>query len=142
MKRDYSSISITDIWERIYSKIKEKRYTLSQVSEKLGIPEPTLKGWKQYNRLPDALTILNMADLFNVSFKWLLTGEGEEKEKIVISEKEEKFLADLTEAERFEIQSLFVQFLRLTDEQQFAVKSICETYHRYNMQKNLLNKKN
>jgi len=63
----------------------------TQVKERTNINNKTLSGYENDVSEPDTNTLVTLAELYGVSFKWLLTGTGEMAEKE--SKDEEDFLA-------------------------------------------------
>lgn len=63
----------------------------TQVKERSNINNKTLSGYENDVSEPDTNTLVTLAELYGVSFKWLLTGTGEMTEKE--SKNEEDFLA-------------------------------------------------
>jgi transcriptional regulator with XRE-family HTH domain len=54
----------------------------AEIARKLKISEPAAKNYLE-GRVPDAQTLLQIADLTNCSLHWLLTGEGPVEREIV-----------------------------------------------------------
>ena len=66
------------IFERIKSLLKEQSKTKKDLSEALGIGINTIKRWETENRIPNATTLLGIADYFGVSVEYL-KGESDER---------------------------------------------------------------
>jgi len=66
-----------------------KGFTQIQVKEKTKINNKTLSGYEKNVSEPDSKTLSLLADLYEVSYRWLLTGEGQIEEKD-FSEQDEK----------------------------------------------------
>ncbi len=54
----------------------------AEIARKLKISEPAAKNYLE-GRVPDAQTLIQIADLTNCSLHWLLTGEGPKEREIV-----------------------------------------------------------
>lgn len=70
----------------------------TEVMKRVNINNKTLSGYENNVSDPDTNTLVILAELYDVSHQWLLTGEGKMKvsENITLSEKEEQSLvADL-----------------------------------------------
>lgn len=88
------------IFERIKSLLKEQSKTKKDLSEALGIGINTIKRWETENRIPNATTLLGIADYFGVSVEYL-KGETDVRGSAAVPSLTEEQLALL-----FEIKSL------------------------------------
>lgn len=64
-----------EIFERL---MKANGYTAYKVSVETGIAQSTLSDWKKGKSTPKADKLQKIADLFNVSLNYLMTGEEKE----------------------------------------------------------------
>ena len=65
-----------DLYEKIKELAKQKKVSIRQVEEKLGIANGTIRRWGKTN--PSVKTVKSVADYFNVSVDYLL-GRAEAK---------------------------------------------------------------
>ncbi|MDA7427381.1 helix-turn-helix domain-containing protein [Primorskyibacter aestuariivivens] len=63
--------------DRVAAAREQAGMTQSQLAKRLGVKLKTLKDWEQDISEPRANRLSMMAGLLNVSFMWLLNGEGE-----------------------------------------------------------------
>lgn len=72
---------MTTIGERL--KIARQRAGLkqTQVRDRININNKTLSGYENNVSEPDVTTLVTLAELYEVSYKWLLTGKDEENQK-------------------------------------------------------------
>jgi len=61
-------------WTRVKQEIKAHRYSQKKLAENLGVPMQTLWGWIHYNRIPDAVTVCQIAETLGVSVEYLVRG--------------------------------------------------------------------
>lgn len=76
--------------ERIRALRQEKELTQEQLAERLGVSRRTVSRWETGSNLPDLDLLLELADLFAVDLRELLTGEGETARQIAAYSDEEK----------------------------------------------------
>ncbi|NYZ58799.1 helix-turn-helix domain-containing protein [Lactococcus lactis] len=62
-----------DLYEKIKELAKQKKVSIRQVEEKLGIANGTIRRWGKTN--PSVKTVKSVADYFNVSVDYLLGGD-------------------------------------------------------------------
>lgn len=78
----------------------------TQVKERTNINNKTLSGYENNVSEPDAATLAILADLYGVSYKWLLTGEGSMiNESNKLSDQAEKDIAKRIQKFREEIEN-------------------------------------
>lgn len=65
----------------------------TQVKERTNINNKTLSGYENNVSEPDAATLSTLAELYGVSYKWLLSGEGSMIEKKPLISKDERDIA-------------------------------------------------
>ncbi len=70
-----------------------KGLTQVQVRDRTNINNKTLSGYEKNVSEPDSKTLGVLADLYGVSYKWLLTGKGNIEEHFPLNEKEERDVA-------------------------------------------------
>lgn len=103
---------MTTLGERLRIARERKGLTQIQVKEKTNINNKTLSGYENNVSEPDTRTLVALAELYEVSYKWLLTGEGKidnessdwdsklpdltEKDERDIAEELEKIINDLS----------------------------------------------
>jgi transcriptional regulator with XRE-family HTH domain len=63
-----------DLYEKIKELAKQKKVSIRQVEEKLGIANGTIRRWGKTN--PSVKTVKSVADYFNVSVDYLLGRAG------------------------------------------------------------------
>lgn len=80
--------------ERIDSLLKENNLCRADIERGTGINEGTIRGWYK-GRVPSAETLLLVAQYFNVTVEWLLTGESDSQDKHPIFSKEERELIEI-----------------------------------------------
>lgn len=67
---------MTTLGDRLKIARERKGYTQVYVRERTNINNKTLSGYEKGVSEPDAKTLSVLADLYEVSHKWLLTGKG------------------------------------------------------------------
>lgn len=67
----------TELGARLRKAREEKRLTQQQVAEMLGVHNSTLGKYELGKREPDFKTILRLADIYEVSPIWIITGQNE-----------------------------------------------------------------
>ncbi|NLY78910.1 MAG: helix-turn-helix transcriptional regulator, partial [Lysinibacillus sp.] len=78
----------------------------TQVKERTNINNKTLSGYENNVSEPDAATLAILADLYGVSYKWLLTGEGSMiNESNKLTDKDSKDIAKRIQKFREEIEN-------------------------------------
>lgn len=65
----------------------------TQVKERTNINNKTLSGYENNVSEPDRTTLITLANLYDVSFEWLMTGEGKLSDAKVNTPKDEKDIA-------------------------------------------------
>ncbi|HIV86989.1 MAG TPA: helix-turn-helix domain-containing protein [Candidatus Pygmaiobacter gallistercoris] len=75
---------------RIGALRREKGLTQEQLAERLGVSRRTVSRWETGSNLPDLDLLLELADLFSVELRMLLTGEGETARQLADYAGEEK----------------------------------------------------
>lgn len=66
--------------ERLEMLLAEKKETRTHLAEVIGITNQSFSDWKKRGTIPNADIVLKIANYFNVSVDWLITGT--EKENI------------------------------------------------------------
>ena len=61
---------------------KEKNITMKKLGEKIGVAESTISLYESGKRQPDNVTLLKIADYFNVSVDYLLGRNNTEKKPV------------------------------------------------------------
>ena len=61
--------------ERFFKLLNERCITQKEFCEATGIPKQTMSGWKKRNTDPPASLITTIANYFDVSVEYILTGE-------------------------------------------------------------------
>jgi len=64
-------------WTRVKQEIKAHRYSQKKLAENLGVPMQTLWGWIHYNRIPDAVTVCQIAETLGVTVEYLIRGNDD-----------------------------------------------------------------
>ena len=115
----------------IYEKLlNEKGVKTSQVSKATGISSVTFTDWKKGKSSPKTDKLQKIADYFNVTIEYLLTGNTQEKKErdYSLSIKEQEKLDD--EAKKI-IEELSMSFSKdkdsLSEEDYFAVENAIRT---------------
>lgn len=87
---------MSTLGERLRIARERKGLKQTQVKEKTNINNKTLSGYENNVSEPDTNTLVKLADLYEVSYRWLLTGKGDIKEgdkKDDLTEKDERDIA-------------------------------------------------
>ncbi|WP_121639663.1 helix-turn-helix domain-containing protein [Virgibacillus sp. Bac330] len=88
---------MSTLGERLRKAREKKGLKQIQVKQKTNINNKTLSGYENDVSEPDANTLAVLADLYEVSYKWLLTGKGKMMENedthVPLTEKDEKDIA-------------------------------------------------
>ena len=77
----FSILGVTIMYEIFAKLLKAKGCTAYQVSKATGIAQSTLSDWKSGKSVPKADKIQKIADFFDVSADYLMTGEEKEDGK-------------------------------------------------------------
>lgn len=67
-------------YERLQALMNSKQLTQKQLADDLSIRQNTISDWKNKGNLPQGETAIKIAQYFNVSLDYLLTGEDKNKE--------------------------------------------------------------
>lgn len=113
----------------------------TQVKERTNINNKTLSGYENNVSEPDTATLSTLAELYGVTYKWLLSGEGSMIEKKSLNSKEERDIAKRLEAFKEEIENsdgLAFSGEPLSDE---AKESLIESMEHIFRQTQRINKK-
>lgn len=78
--------------ERFFYLLEKNNITQKEFSQKTGIPTQTISGWKTRKTDPPANLISSIADFFNVSCDFILTGNEKSNECYYYSNNNEEFL--------------------------------------------------
>lgn len=70
--------------------LKERGETAYKVAKETGISQPTLSDWKNGKSVPKADKLQKIADHFNVSLDYLMTGKEPEEKESVLTPKDER----------------------------------------------------
>lgn len=84
--KDYYDANVTTFWNRVHKLCREKKLTLSFVSKEIGYNERTLIVLKCKRSMPTEEKARKMAELFGVSYEFLVKGlfaEGDGKRYFV-----------------------------------------------------------
>ena len=65
-------------WDRCDSVLYNQGKTLKSVSDSIGVPYPTLKGWRCRNVFPKVELIASISEVLGTSLDFLLTGKESE----------------------------------------------------------------
>jgi len=68
---------VEPIVERIAGLLKQRKMTATALTAKLNMPTSAVSEWKKGKTKPSVETLMKIADIFNVSISWLLTGNEE-----------------------------------------------------------------
>ena len=68
---------MTTLGERLRIARDRKGFSQVQVKERTSINNKTLSGYEKDVSEPDTKTLSVLADLYEVNYRWLLTGEGD-----------------------------------------------------------------
>lgn len=108
--------------DRLTSLRKEKKLTQQDMASKLEIARTTYASYEQGHRQPDYDTLKKIADFFEVSIDYLLTGNKattspDEMWQELLDPKKRVFFKDLQEAPEEKIEELieFWEFLKTRD---------------------------
>lgn len=63
-----------EFWKRIKNLIKNSLTTQRKLALTLGFPERAIEHWIHENKFPDVAQVYKIAQYFDVSMEWLLTG--------------------------------------------------------------------
>lgn len=96
---------MTTLGERLRIARDRKGFSQVQVKERTNINNKTLSGYEKDISEPDTRTLSVLADLYEVDYKWLLTGKGNMKEKEALTDKDEKDIAKRMERMREDLLS-------------------------------------
>lgn len=67
-------ILFMDFFERLSLLLKTKGISQKQLADSLGIRQATISDWKNKGNLPQGETAIKIADYFDISLDYLLTG--------------------------------------------------------------------
>lgn len=84
---------MTTLGDRLKIARERKGFTQVYVRERTNINNKTLSGYEKNVSEPDTKTIGLLAELYEVSYKWLLTGRGSIEETQALTNKDEKDIA-------------------------------------------------
>ena len=62
-------------YHRLEPFLTEKKMSQKELADIAGVTPPSVFEWKNQGTMPMADTAIKIADYFNVSVKWLITGE-------------------------------------------------------------------
>ena len=65
-----------DFSSRLDKVLKENNMTALQLTQKLGIGRTTINDWKRGKSTPSPNVLAEIADIFNLTLDWLITGNG------------------------------------------------------------------
>lgn len=75
-KNDHFNEAVATFGDRLEAAREAKGLTVVSLAEKIGVDERTVEGWESNTDEPRANRIQLLAGLLNVSFAWLISGEG------------------------------------------------------------------
>ncbi|MCL2793019.1 MAG: helix-turn-helix domain-containing protein [Spirochaetaceae bacterium] len=104
-----------DCWQRIQDIVDSQNTTWTWIAERIGIKQQTLSQWVKKDRLPDIISAIKIARLFNMSVPYFMHGKDDKAiapEIIEIAKKIEK----LSPKEKDEIMLLLNHKLANRDE--------------------------
>jgi transcriptional regulator with XRE-family HTH domain len=111
-----------DFGERLRWCRDKKGLTQKFVAEKIGVKNNTLSSYESGKRQPDYETLKKLADLYEVSIDYILTGEdqqgsSDEMWKELLDPQKQIFFKDLMDAPEEKIQELirFWEFIKERD---------------------------
>ena len=76
--------NVKEIIDRMKKATNSRTY--DELAHKLGVSLSALNSWKQRGKVPDK-NILKCAQMYNIDYNWLLTGEGEMYSKAMVKSK-------------------------------------------------------
>ena len=107
--------TVLDCWQRIQDIVDSQNTTWTWIAERIGIKQQTLSQWVKKDRLPDIISAIKIARLFNMSVPYFMHGKDDKAiapEIIEIAKKIEK----LSPKEKDEIMLLLNHKLANRDE--------------------------
>src|SRR5690625_1175298 len=72
---------MSTLGDRLRLARERKGFTQVQVRERTNINNKTLSGYEKGVSEPDTKTIVTLAELYEVSYRWLISGQGQIKEQ-------------------------------------------------------------
>lgn len=138
---------MSTLGERLRLARDKKGLKQTQVKERTNINNKTLSGYENNVSEPDTNTLATLADLYEVSYKWLLTGKGNMEETTVnqLTEKDESDIAKRMEKMRKDLlegnaggEGLSFKGEPMSEE---AMESLLESLEILERQTTLINKK-
>lgn len=84
---------MTTLGDRLRIARDRKGFTQVKVKERTNINNKTLSGYEKNVSEPDTETLSVLADLYEVSYEWLMTGKGSIERENLLTEKDEKDIA-------------------------------------------------
>lgn len=102
--------------DRIKQIRKAHKLTQVEFGEKIGVKGNTVTGYETGLRNPTDAVILSICREFNVSERWLRTGEGEPTIKLTRNQEIAKFLNDVMKLPDEDIKKQFIDALSKLDE--------------------------
>ena len=76
-KRNEMEVVLLTINERLFQLLTDQRQTQKGLADFIGVNERNIATWKARGSDPPAKLISKIADFFNVSIEWMLTGEDQ-----------------------------------------------------------------
>ncbi len=138
---------MSTLGERLRLARDKKGLKQTQVKDRTNINNKTLSGYENNVSEPDTNTLATLADLYEVSYKWLLTGKGNmeettsnqltKKDESDIAKRMEKIRKDLVEGNA-DGEGLSFKGEPMSEE---AMESLLESLEILERQTTLINKK-
>lgn len=85
---------MSTLGERLKIARERKGFSQMQVKERTNIHNKTLSGYENDVSEPDTKTLITLAELYEVSYKWLLTGKGNMTEENINEDEMDPELQD------------------------------------------------
>ncbi|MBR0519098.1 helix-turn-helix domain-containing protein [bacterium] len=120
------------MYEIIKLLLEEKGISFYKLSKDTGITESTFSQWKKGTNKPSTKILNLLANYFNVSIAFLLgysNKRKEEKENLILTESEEKFINEIRENK--EQKELITVFQDLTEENKKIFIDIGKTFKKH-----------
>jgi transcriptional regulator with XRE-family HTH domain len=95
---DILNMNEENFWDRVKTLLKQNKLTQENLAEKAGLNFNNLKQQIFYNRIPDAVQSVAIAQVLNTSVEFLVTGEESDSSKnqlLEIKKQLEQMLASL-----------------------------------------------
>lgn len=107
---------------------EERRISQAALAKELGVAQSAVGNWESGARSPDAATLLKIANYFDVTVDYLLTGEEKERpavDGIPLNDKELEWLRRFQQASP-EVKNAALALLRAAEEAMKTIENIKE----------------